>query len=916
MHFLVFGFSFLIYANTIPNLYNLDDELVTSTSPAKPHRLTSKGIGAIAEIFSEPYFADKQGYAYDYRPVVLATFAVEYTLFGANPHVSHFFNVLLYALLCVLLYVTLRLLFRDYNPLLALLATLLFAAHPIHTEVVASIKNRDEMLSLAGGTGALFLFCQFVLKKKIWLLPAAAACFALGMMSKSTVISFIYIIPVLLILFATPSLKNLLMIAFILAAGAFPFIHKAFWDERIAITAGALLFSAAVYQIRNPMLIRRIIHAASHWREIARNIKNRMTGEFSESSSIPEGFRLGSFTTWVLLGMLALVALVFFFISSFKYAFPAFLYIIPLIGLFPLAAFAHPQAKIYLTWLCWAVAQYIIHRTYLAPDSGVLVFTHLFVFFAYHLIVEKRRKIQHLLMLLLLLFPGPPVGEVTRDNLIITIVLIGTIGVAFTPYFKWYKWLVLVYIAGPYLAGPFINLEHFKSGLRPLNFLSIVTVLLIFFLPRRKTWIVSLITLSLTLFAFRNAYTLQTGVHLKPPSYKKTLVPGGTFINRPIDYAENVVSGQTPFSEKAGTGMMVIGKYMRLTAIPYPMSFYYGYKVIEKKDIGELVPVAIAVAAAWLVAAAFIGFNRIPVVSASLLIYFLSVFPVANIVLPIPGMMGDRFLFIPSLGFCILLAYLLMTLFKIPKNSREVIAFRSLPGSFKYAALFVLLLYAGLTVARNRHWHDTLTLMRHDIRHLSESAQAHNLLASNLVLAALAESNIKAGRSLMLEAETHYEKAVTIYPEFFNAMYDLGRVRLMLGKLNESEAAFLKAIELDSTFADPFFQIGALRESRKDYKGAIDFYSKYLRKMPGNLDALISMGFCYAQMRDLQSALKLMKEAAALHPARPEPLFNQCRIFADMGLMDSARFYLHQAELLAPSHPDAAKLKEALGKVN
>jgi hypothetical protein len=97
--------------NSIPNDYNLDDELVTQN-----HRLTAGGISAIPDIFTEPYYKDKMGYSYEYRPMVLVSFAIEHEFFGDNPHVSHFFNVLLYALLCLTLYRVLnRMLGADYS---------------------------------------------------------------------------------------------------------------------------------------------------------------------------------------------------------------------------------------------------------------------------------------------------------------------------------------------------------------------------------------------------------------------------------------------------------------------------------------------------------------------------------------------------------------------------------------------------------------------------------------------------------------------------------------------------------------------------------------------------------------------------------------------------------------------------------
>ncbi|MBK8659423.1 MAG: hypothetical protein IPN22_11290 [Bacteroidetes bacterium] len=75
---------FAVYSNSLFNGYNLDDELVT-----KKHPLTSQGIKAIPEIFSSPYYSDDMGYAYDYRPLVHVSFAIEHQLFGEHVAVSH-----------------------------------------------------------------------------------------------------------------------------------------------------------------------------------------------------------------------------------------------------------------------------------------------------------------------------------------------------------------------------------------------------------------------------------------------------------------------------------------------------------------------------------------------------------------------------------------------------------------------------------------------------------------------------------------------------------------------------------------------------------------------------------------------------------------------------------------------------------
>ena len=186
----IFLFAFILYGNSIKNNYNLDDEFVTNGNPQ-----ISKGIKAIPEIFTTLY-SQRQNLSYGYRPVVKATFAIEYQLFGWNPHLSHFINVLLYGLCCLLLLRFLKRIFANYDHRFLFIIVLLFVAHPTHTEVVNSLKNRDEILSLIFALCASIAFFKFINKKNIITIITGIIFFALAVLSKLSAVTFIAIIPI------------------------------------------------------------------------------------------------------------------------------------------------------------------------------------------------------------------------------------------------------------------------------------------------------------------------------------------------------------------------------------------------------------------------------------------------------------------------------------------------------------------------------------------------------------------------------------------------------------------------------------------------------------------------------------------------------------------------------------------------
>lgn len=138
----------MLYANTIGNEFALDDGLVLNENS-----YVTKGIPGILDILTHDSFHGSIGNsAYlsggRYRPLSLVTYAIEVSLFGLKPWVHHLGNVLLFAVCCILLFRFLRRFVLPGHPWAAWCVALLFTVHPVHTEVIANIKGRDEILSL------------------------------------------------------------------------------------------------------------------------------------------------------------------------------------------------------------------------------------------------------------------------------------------------------------------------------------------------------------------------------------------------------------------------------------------------------------------------------------------------------------------------------------------------------------------------------------------------------------------------------------------------------------------------------------------------------------------------------------------------------------------------------------------------
>ena len=184
-----FLFPFILYWNTTYNKYSLDDHLVI-----EQNEQVQKGFRGIGDILTSPY-AEEEGLVYGYRPLVKITYAIEYGIFGENPGINHFFSLIWFALAMTVLFLALRKLFPGANPHFILLIVLLYSAHPVHTEIVASLKNRDEVLMLFFAFTALLKALQYCETEKYKYLVYSGLTFILSLISKNTALPFILIIP-------------------------------------------------------------------------------------------------------------------------------------------------------------------------------------------------------------------------------------------------------------------------------------------------------------------------------------------------------------------------------------------------------------------------------------------------------------------------------------------------------------------------------------------------------------------------------------------------------------------------------------------------------------------------------------------------------------------------------------------------
>ena len=234
-----------LYVNTLRHEVAYDDEVVLHKN-----EFVYKGVTGIPSILTHDSF-----YSYykqlgmenvlpagRYRPLSLITFAIEQEFIGTLPDgivtsnswdtnhnrvkeakedtnrdglyndydfwvkgsgFRHFVNVILYCLLIILIYKVLsEYIFFSYKDMV-FCSVLLFAVHPMHTEVVANIKSRDELLSLLFIFFTLYYALKYVFSHNRYHLLLTTLGMFLALLSKEYALFLFVLIPAILYVFYT-----------------------------------------------------------------------------------------------------------------------------------------------------------------------------------------------------------------------------------------------------------------------------------------------------------------------------------------------------------------------------------------------------------------------------------------------------------------------------------------------------------------------------------------------------------------------------------------------------------------------------------------------------------------------------------------------------------------------------------------
>jgi protein O-mannosyl-transferase len=327
--------------------------------------------------------------------------------------------------------------------------------------------------------------------------------------------------------------------------------------------------------------------------------------------------------------------------------------------------------------------------------------------------------------------------------------------------------------------------------------------------------------------------------------------------------------------EKLATVIYTLGMYIKLLFIPYPLTHdYYPYAI----PIMHFSDWQVLLSLAFYGILTYFGFKSIKTIGGyGISFYLITLSIVSNLVINLGTFMNDRFIYMPSLGYCLLLTWAVFHFGNKIKSGAAPI---------KAVLLLVpILVYAALSFIRVPDWANAMTLNKSSLKVSQNSARANSFMSTALFEEYKVTEDPQKKRALLTEALPYAKKAIEIIPNYYNAnlmaVGIAGELHKLDGDLNKLFSVFEPCITNRPNIQFTTDYLKYINPIVADRNTMINFYVKVGQNLmnKNNVD-------------DTKWAIHYMRLGLEVDPENKTLNNNIYKCFTTLGDLDQARHYL------------------------
>ncbi len=361
--------------------------------------------------------------------------------------------------------------------------------------------------------------------------------------------------------------------------------------------------------------------------------------------------------------------------------------------------------------------------------------------------------------------------------------------------------------------------------------------------------------------------------------------------------ADNIMNDpflEASIAEKYATIVLTLGKYISLLIFPHPLTYDYYPKHIPIVGWGNKWVIFSILAYLTLGGIAVWGFFKKHQVAFGILLFAITLSIASNLVFVIGAFMNERFVYVSSLGFALILGYFL---FKLSQKSKISNSFMSL------LLVIIFGLYSFKTITRNEVWESNLTLATHDANISVNGAKSNVMAGGILTENAMKLSNPAEKQKMLQEGMVYLERAIRVYPEYIDALILMGNAQWELTQnVNRALPYYYRILAINPYHENTLQNMYIIVEQAKSADDKIGAYQQLLRYNPNEMKAYLNLGRVYGREKnDLKNAQQYLETALKIAPNNYDVLSNLGTLYGLTKNYQSAIDVLVKASQIKPT---------------
>jgi protein O-mannosyl-transferase len=348
------------------------------------------------------------------------------------------------------------------------------------------------------------------------------------------------------------------------------------------------------------------------------------------------------------------------------------------------------------------------------------------------------------------------------------------------------------------------------------------------------------------------------------------------------------------------TAVFIMALYIKLFFFPHPLVSDYSANQLQIVGPGDYRFIVSLTLLLLIFFPAILRFKKNPWLSFGILFFGITASVSSNIFFMIGTAMSERLMYTPSLGWCIVLAYLISKITSEQSNFNSIRAFIKQNRKPVGISLLIVLAFTAKSVSRNTAWKNNYTLFATDVDLSPESARTHYNLGSYIIKEEFLSGKSKSEQDSIIQKGIYeLKKSVELYPAYADSWGMLGVIYDRINKPDSALHCYYEALKYNPTDAVVYNNIGALHYKHADYAEAGKAFEKATQLNPNSAVSFTNLGSCYGALSNYDAALTNFNHALQIDPNYSQAYYLTGVVYRLMGKEQQAQFYISKAEELA-----------------